>query len=354
MELVDRIRELSSQASRQLEHISSEEATKISFVMPFIQALGYNVFDPREVVPEYIADVGTKKGEKVDYAVIQDGKPIILIEVKSATSNLNEEHASQLFRYFAVTEARIGILTNGLEYRFHSDLEKPNHMDEKPFLIVDILNFDPRPIGQLKKFCKTAFDVDRIVSSAKQLKYKREIRLLLESEYNNPSEDFVRHFTRPVYSGRLRESVVSEFTEIVKQAFHEFLNDKIATRLQTAIESTSGNEGEIGEEDVDDANRSESSNAIITSPEELESYFIVKSILRETVDPARITIRDLRSYCGILLDNNNRKPLCRLHFNRSVKYVSFFPAGEEKRVRVDTVDDIFQYADHLISAAIHY
>ena len=201
MELVDRIRELSSQASRQLEHISSEEATKISFVMPFIQALGYNVFDPREVVPEYTADVGTKKGEKVDYAVIQGGKPIILIEVKSATSNLNEEHASQLFRYFAVTEARIGILTNGLEYRFHSDLEKPNHMDEKPFLIVDILNFDPRPIGQLKKFCKTAFDVDRIVSSANQLKYKREIRLLLESEYNNPSEDFVRHFTRPVYSG---------------------------------------------------------------------------------------------------------------------------------------------------------
>ena len=126
MELVDRIRELSSQASRQLEHISSEEATKISFVMPFIQALGYNVFDPREVVPEYTADVGTKKGEKVDYAVIQDGKPIILIEVKSATSNLNEEHASQLFRYFAVTEARIGILTNGLEYRFHSDLEKPS------------------------------------------------------------------------------------------------------------------------------------------------------------------------------------------------------------------------------------
>ena len=354
MDLLDRIRELSNQASRQLEHISSEEATKISFVMPFIQALGYNVFDPREVVPEFNADVGTKKGEKVDYAIIQEGEPIILIEVKSATSNLNEEHASQLFRYFAVTETRIGILTNGLEYRFYSDLEKRNHMDEKPFLIIDILNFDPRPIGQLKKFGKTAFDVDRIVTSANQLKYKREIRLQLESEYNNPSKDFVRHFTRPVYSGLLRESVVSEFTEFVKQAFHEFLNDKIATRLQSAIDSTSGNEEEQDAELAEDLDRSEGSKAIETTQEELEGYFVVKSILRETVDPARIAIRDVRSYCGSLLDDNNRKPLCRFHFNRLVKQVSFFPAGEEIRVNVETIDDIFQYADHLISAARHY
>ena len=147
--------------------------------MPFIQALGYNVFDPTEVVPEFTADIGTKRGEKVDYAIMQDGKPIILIEAKSATSDLNGEHASQLFRYFSVTEARIGILTNGLQYRFHSDLEKPNHMDEKPFLIVDILNFDTRPVSQLKKFSKAAFDVDRILSSANELKYKREIKLLV-------------------------------------------------------------------------------------------------------------------------------------------------------------------------------
>ena len=82
---------------------------------------------------------------------MQEGKPIILIEAKSATSDLNDEHASQLFRYFSVTEARFGILTNGLQYRFHSDLEKPNHMDEKPFLIIDMLKLRHAPYGSAKE-----------------------------------------------------------------------------------------------------------------------------------------------------------------------------------------------------------
>lgn len=354
MDLVDKIREISNQAPRQLEYIKTEEATKNAFVMPFIQALGYNVFNPMEVVPEFTADVGTKKGEKVDYAIMQDGKPIILIEAKSATSDLNQEHASQLFRYFSVTEARIGILTNGLQYRFHSDLEKYNHMDEKPFLIVDILNFDTRPVAQLKKFTKTAFDVDRILSSANELKYKREIRLLLESEYNQPSEEFVRHFAKPVYSGRLMESVIKEFTEIVKQAFREFLNDKIATRLQTAIDSTgissdNGSDDSANEEEVP-----EKSDGIETTQEELDGYYVVKSILRETVDVSRIAMRDVRSYCGILLDDNNRQPICRLHFNRSTRYLSLFHGDEEERVRIETVDDMYKYAGELKAAAAKY
>jgi hypothetical protein len=354
MDLVDRMREISNQASRQLEYIKTEEATKNAFVMPFIQALGYNVFNPMEVVPEFIADVGTKKHEKVDYAIIQDGKPIILIEVKSATSDLNDEHASQLFRYFTVTDARIGILTNGLQYRFHSDLEKPNQMDEKPFLIVDILNFDTRPVSQRKKFSKSAFDVDRILSSANELKYKREIKLLLEGEYNQPSEDFVRHFASRVYSGRLMANVIAEFTEITKQALREFLNDRIADRLQTAIDSTAGNNEDTREDEPEEAEAAVTSDGIETTEEELDGYYVVKSILRQTVDVSRIFIRDVRSYCGILLDDNNRQPLCRLHFNRSVKYVSFFPEGKEEREKIETVDDIYNYADKLKASATYY
>ena len=352
MDLIERMREISNQAPRRLEHIKTEEATKNAFVMPFIQALGYNVFDPTEVVPEFTADIGTKKNEKVDYAIIQNGKPIILIEAKSATSNLNDEHASQLFRYFGVTDARFGILTNGLQYRFHSDLEKSNHMDEKPFLIIDILNFDPRPVAQLKKFAKSAFDVDRILSSANELKYKREIRLILESEFNQPSEDFVKHFTRPVYSGQLRANVIEEFTEIVKQAFREFLNDKIATRLQTAIDSTAGNnEGSADneEEEVEDP-----SDDIETTQEETDGFYVVKSILRESVDPSRIFMRDVRSYCGILLDDNNRQPICRLRFNTAIKYLSLFHSDNEQRVRIETVDDIYKYADEIKAATAKY
>lgn len=355
MDLIDRMREMSNQAPRQLEYIKTEEATKNAFVMPFIQALGYNVFDPTEVVPEFTADVGTKKGEKVDYAIMQESKPIILIEVKSANSDLNEGHASQLFRYFNVTEARIGILTNGLQYRFHSDLETTGHMDEKPFLMVDILNFDARPFAQLRKFAKATFDVDRILSSANELKYKREIRLLLESEYTNPTEDFVRHFTKQVYSGRLMGSVISEFTEIVKLSFHEFLNDKIANRLQTAIDSTATNNNEALEGVISEVGEeAAASDSIETTQDELDGYYVVKSILRETVDASRIFIRDVRSYCGILLDDNNRQPICRLHFNRSIFYIGLFDGPEEKRVRIETVDDIYRYATELKAATTKY
>ena len=354
MDLIERMREISNQAPRQLAYIQTEEATKNAFVMPFIQALGYNVFDPTEVVPEYTADVGTKKGEKVDYAILQDGKPIILIEAKSATSDLSDNHASQLFRYFSVTDARIGILTNGLQYRFYSDLEKTNHMDEKPFLIIDILNFDPRPFAQLKKFTKSAFDVARILSSANELKYKREIRLLLDAEYNQPSEDFVRHFAKPVYSGLLRANVIEEFTEIVQQAFREFVNDKIANRLQTAINSTAGNSDEASDDNGDDLEDEATSDGIETTQDELDGFYVVKSILRERVDPARITMRDVRSYCGILLDDNNRQPICRLRFNRSIKYLSLFHSGQEERVRIETVDDIYKYANELKGAAAKY
>ncbi|MCY4539247.1 MAG: type I restriction endonuclease [Chloroflexi bacterium] len=354
MDLIDRMREISSQAPRQLEFIKTEEATKNAFVMPFIQALGYNVFNPIEVVPEFTADVGTKKHEKVDYAIMQDGKPIILIEVKSATSDLKDEHASQLFRYFSVTDARIGILTNGLQYRFHSDLEKPNHMDEKPFLIVDILNFDTRPVSQLKKFSKSAFDVDRILSSANELKYKREIKLLFESEYHQPSEDFVRHFAGRVYSGRLMANVIAEFTEITKQALREFLNDEIADRLQTAIDSTAGNSDETSDESAVDEEVIDRSDGIETTEEELDGYYVVKSILRETIDVSRVFIRDVRSYCGILLDDNNRQPICRLHFNRSTKYLGLFDGDSEERVAIDSVDSIYNYASEIRAAVAKY
>ena len=95
-----------------------EEATRTSFVLPFIQMLGYDIFDPTEVVPEFTADVGIKKREKVDFALIKDGEPIVLIEIKPTGTNLGEEHISQLLRYFGVTNARFSILTDGLTYLF--------------------------------------------------------------------------------------------------------------------------------------------------------------------------------------------------------------------------------------------
>jgi len=176
MDFVDQLRVLASRIISSKSIIQTEEATKNAMVMPFIQMLGYNVFDPMEVTPELIADIGTKKGEKVDYAILRDGKPIMLFECKKCGGDLSINHAGQLFRYFHVTEARFGVLTNGLVYRFFTDLEQPNKMDEKPFFEFNILDFNERDVEELKKFAKSAFDLDTILTTANDLKYTRSIQ----------------------------------------------------------------------------------------------------------------------------------------------------------------------------------
>jgi hypothetical protein len=193
MDFIDRIRELSVRIPKQLEHIQTEEATKNALVMPFIAALGYNVFDPTEVTPELNADVGVKKGEKVDYAILKDRKPIILFECKGHKTNLDNIQPTQLYRYFSVTEARIAVLTNGIFYRFYSDLEEPNKLDTKPFLEFNMLDIQENLVNELKKLSKDAFNLEEMISSASDLKYTREIKRTLASELASPSDKFV-HF----------------------------------------------------------------------------------------------------------------------------------------------------------------
>src|SRR5215210_6760083 len=133
MDFVEQLQALALKTEKLCSLLQTEEATKNALIMPFINILGYDIFDPMEVIPEFTADVGIKKGEKVDYAIQKDGKIIMLFECKHCGGDLNVKHASQLFRYFSVTDARIAVLTNGLTFRFFTDLEAPNKMDEKPF-----------------------------------------------------------------------------------------------------------------------------------------------------------------------------------------------------------------------------
>jgi len=159
MDLIDRIKDLASRIPNQIEHIQTEEATKNAFIMPFISALGYDVFNPTEVIPEFTSDIGTKKGEKVDYAIKKDDDIIILIECKWSGADLHQDQASQLYRYFSTTEARFAILTNGITYEFYSDIDEPNKMDSKPFFTFNILGFQDHQINELKKFTKSAFSL---------------------------------------------------------------------------------------------------------------------------------------------------------------------------------------------------
>ena len=235
MDFKDQIKQVGERVVKLKDQIKTEEATKTALIMPFIQCLGYDVFNPLEVVPEFTADIGIKKGEKVDYAILKDGQPTILIECKWWGENLIL-HDSQLFRYFHTTKAKFGILTNGIHYKFYTDLIEPNKMDEKPFLEFDITNAKEQSVNELKKFHKSYFDVNNICNSASELKYSNEIKLLLSNELNAPSSNFVKFFVERVYSGKATIKVMTQFTEIVKKSLNQFISDTISERLKTALE----------------------------------------------------------------------------------------------------------------------
>ena len=284
----------------------------------FISALGYDVFNPTEVIPEFTSDVGTKKGEKVDYAIKKDDQIIILIECKWAGADLSTTHASQLYRYFSATDARFAILTNGVSYEFYSDIDEPNEMDSKPFFTFNILDFQEHQLPELKKFAKSSFSLDDILTTASTLKYTNAIKKILEKELAEPSETFVRFFATQIFDGRLTKSVLEQFTDIVKEARRQFIKEKINERFKSALSANDSQEVPSSDQlqEAEKVNQDDAgSDEVITTEEELDGYYIVKSILREFVDSKRIFMRDTKSYCGILLDDNNRKPVCRLHFN---------------------------------------
>jgi hypothetical protein len=348
MDLKDQLK-LIAERTKHKENIQTEEATKNAFVMPFLQSLGYDVFNPLEVVPEFISDLGIKKGEKIDYAIFKDGHPTILIECKDWRQNLNI-HDGQLLRYFHVSKAKFGLLTNGITYRFYSDLVAPNKMDEKPFLEFNITEIKDNQIEELKKFHKANFDAESIVNTASEMKFMNELKHLLNKELSEPSPEFVKHFARQVYPSVITAKILEQFTELTKKSVQHYISDLITERLKIAlskedeknkIENLSENSLERNSDDISKIN---------TTEEELEGYLIVKTILRQKVSLSRITYRDAQSYFSVFLDDNNRKPVCRLYFNGNKKFIGLFDENKkETKIELENLDDIFNYSGELLA-----
>lgn len=351
MEFRDHLKIIADRIVALKDQIHTEEATKNAFIMPFLQALGYDVFNPLEVVPEYVTDIGTKKGEKIDYLILREGHPIILIECKHHKQNL-DLHDGQLLRYFHVSKAKFGMLTNGIEYRFYTDLASPNKMDEKPFLTFNLNEIRDNQIEELKKFQKSTFDVANIVNTASELKYMSELKNALASELTNPSDIFTRHFTKQVYDGMITPKVAEQFNSLLKRTISLYFSELIQERFKIALNQEKQIEVKASAELVQqDLTSNNNEKTIETTVEELEGFFIVRSILRNTVEVTRIAQRDNLNYFSILLDDNNRKPICRLYFNGKKKQIGIFGENkEETRFEIATLDDIFKHGDALIKA----
>lgn len=352
MDFKDQIKILGDRVTKLKDQISTEEATKNAFIMPFLQSLGYDVFNPTEVVPEFISDIGLKKGEKIDYAIFMDGKPTILVECKHWSQNLSI-HDGQLLRYFHVSKAKFGLLTNGINYRFYSDLVDANKMDEKPFLEFNIHEIKDNQVEELKKFHKSYFDADSIVNTASELKYTNELKQLLQQELNNPSPEFVKHFAKQVYPSNISAKILELFTNLTKKSAQQYISDLITERLKTAL--TKEDESAKEQDSKLELQNQEPENKVETTEAELECFMIIKTVLRQRIDIKRITYRDAQSYFAILLDDNNRKTICRLYLNGNKKYFVVLDENKkEVKTEIQTLDDIFSFSDKLFEIVENY
>ncbi len=350
MDFADELKQLAKRVEALRPLVKTEEAAKVSLILPFVQLLGYDVFNPNEVVPEFTADVGTKKGEKVDYAIMRDGEPSILIEAKGV-DDLLTTHDTQLFRYFSVTKAKFAVLTNGVVYRFYSDLQEANKLDEAPFLEIDLLNLKDPLIPELKKFHKENFDSEALFSDAANLKYQGQVKNIMGREFKEPSADFCRFFLREIQANKvITQKVMDRFQPLIKKALSmyvtELLNDKLKSALEpkaedTLVESVAEQQAPATPEET----------GVVTTPEEIEGLAIVKSLLRNEVSTKRISLRDSKTRCAVLLDNNGWKWICRFYFGGAKKVLAVAKEDRsEDRIVMEDLDDIYEHQNKLVEA----
>lgn len=351
MDFKSKIGELSKRSTQASKKALTEEATKTSVILPFIQALGFDPFNLDEVVPEFVADVGLKRGEKVDFALKIDGKTTILIEVKPISSSLGNAQFNQLYRYFAVTEAKLGILTNGKEAWFFSDIDEPNKMDKKPFFTFDFQSFDDDEVAELGRFQKEIFSIDEILEAASALKYTSKAANFLKTQFDDPDDEFVKVIGRRIHDGMLTKGVIEQLRPAIQSALELLIRDRIQDRLNITFRSEPNSEPSLKKEE-DQVEQSD----VITTEEELQAFMIVKAIASRVIQIDRITIRDAKSYCSVFIDDNNRKPLVRFYFNSKSKNVLgiFDPNKSEQRFEIESLDKIYDYADQIAATAASY
>ena len=317
---------LQATAERYKDSDLNEAQTDAAFIRPFIAALGYDHNDVFEVVPQYSTAFGDTKKYRVDYAIVLGDLPAMLIEVKKQGHPLSDR-PDQLAFYMNSTEARFGIYTNGLVFKFFSDLDEEKKMDVRPFMEINLADADEMSVRALSRFTKDSFNVDRAVETAGTLKYTRGMRQVLAQQYESPDEDFVQWLGKRVYDGVFNKKVKDHFTPMVRNAFRSFVTERANMALQSAMKK------DIDENDVsvveadEESTAEENDKGIITTAEEIEGWMIVKSIigttLRASLDPSRIENEDFKGFFAIRLDGKPSQEICRFFSTRRIREFVF-------------------------------
>jgi hypothetical protein len=348
MDLIDHLQGLAARAEQTGDSLTNEEATKMALIAPFIQALGYDIFNPTEVKPEFSADLpGIKQGERVDYAVLENGQPKILIEAKPFRTDLRSAEKGQLSRYFQATHARIGILSNGRQFLFFSDLDRQNLMDEKPFAEIDLFDLKTAPLEQIKQLSKSMFDLETLLSTAERLKYLRGVKEEIRSELADPSDWLVKEMAKRVHTAeRVSGQLLEKFKPVVIDAIKAVINDRINERLSSAMEAEKAADPAEPEENA----VVESSDGTEFTEEEREGLYVIRAICASEIDPSRLSEKDTKTYCNVLLDGNSWKSILRMHFNGGTKRLEIFDEAEPKFVPLEKAADIYKHSDRVRAA----
>lgn len=368
MDFVDAVKAHAKRVMELKDHTATEEAAKMALIVPFLRLLGYDPNDPRVVIPEYCADFGNKKECKVDYAIKRGNDIVIIVEAKKVGDTLDGSREGQLQQYFqSLLPVKIAILTDGVLYKFFTDLEHPNVMDKKPFMTFDFSAIEEALIQELKKLCNECFDLDTALCAAQELKYLGQLKKIVAAEMEAPSDDLVRYFAKQVYDGKLMGGIIEDFKPRIKLAFENHINDVLNARLKGAMQSSAylpdSAEETMEEVDPEILYGNIQSNGIVTTQEEIEGYHIVRAILDDFTPPEKVIMKDTASYCAILYEGNVRKPICRMHFNAisnlqletfDTEQVSQPGAKKETRHKLEKLTDMYRYAPLLKEAVAIY
>ena len=333
---------------------ATEEATKTALIIPFIQILGYDTSNPFEVVPEFGAELGSYKDQRVDYGIVKDSKPIIIIECKKYGEPLDAKKSAQLLAYFQGASVKVAVLTDGRFYQFYSDLDTPNKMDSSPYMVLDIEKLDETLIPELAKLRKENFDIEKAVSSAEELKYNRTFKKIMADQLVNPEEDFVRFFMKKASDRSLTKKVLEKYTQVLKKALAQFVQDRVNDRLAMAQQLDDSSEDNGADPDDNNAEAAAGNEPrIVTTEEELQGYYIVKGLIGAEFGIENILYKDYQGFFTVFYQKVSHK-ICKFYFNKEPYAVEIFDTSDPQKIKIDKLEDLYALADRLKAATRAY